>query len=139
HRVPATLRRTSSRHYLHVSLPAKLPPRIRIEDVWPTLDDGRYPVKRTVGSKVDVWATIVRDGHEVLAAAVRYRPPGGRRWREVSMQREPFAPDRWRGSFEVTDLGRWQFGVVAWVDRIASWRWELQRKVEAGQEDLSSE
>ena len=55
------------------------------------------------------------------------------------MERDPFAPDRWRGSFEVDDLGRWQFGVVAWVDRIASWRWELQRKVEAGQEDLSSE
>src|SRR5205814_62756 len=47
--------------------------------------------------------------------------------------------DRWTGSFVVTELGRWQFVVAAWVDRIASWRDEVRRKWEAAQEDLSSE
>ena len=32
------------------------------------LDCGRYPVKRTLGDRVDVWADIFRDGHEMLGA-----------------------------------------------------------------------
>ena len=30
-----------------------------------------------------------------------------------------------------TRLGRWEYSIVAWIDRLASWRHELQRKVEA--------
>jgi starch synthase (maltosyl-transferring) len=117
--------------------PRSKPPRIQIENVWPQLDCGRYPVKRTVGERVEVWAEIFRDGHDVLRAAVRYRPPGGRRWREASMQE--VESDRWTGSFEVTEAGWWQFTITAWTDRFASWRWELERKVKAGQGDLSGE
>ena len=35
-----------------------------------------------------------------------------------------------------TGSGRWQFTIEAWVDRLASCRDELRRKVEAGQTDL---
>jgi len=86
-----------------------------------------------------VWATFLRDGHEVLGGALRFRAPGKRRWRELPMQRLPEDLDRWHGSFEADALGRWQFGVVAWVDRVASWQHELERKVAAGQSDLASE
>ncbi len=48
------------------------PARIRIERIWPQVDCGRYPVKRALGERVDVWATLVRDGHEVLGGALRY-------------------------------------------------------------------
>ena len=113
------------------------PSRIMIENVWPQLDCGRYPVKRTQGERVEVWADVFRDGHEVLRACVRYRPPGARRWREAPMQE--VESDRWTGSFEASELGRYQFTVAAWVDRWASWRHELDRKVEAGQEDLAGE
>ena len=86
-----------------------------------------------------MWATFLRDGHEVLGGALRFRAPGKRRWRELPMQRLPEDLDRWHGSFEADALGRWQFGVVAWVDRVASWQHELERKVAAGQSDLASE
>ena len=86
-----------------------------------------------------MWATFLRDGHEVLGGALRFRAPGKRRWREVPMRRLPEDLDRWHGSFEADALGRWQFGVVAWVDRVASWQHELERKVAAGQSDLASE
>ena len=39
-----------------------------IEDVYPSIDGGRYPVKRIVGERVDVWADVYRDGHEVVVA-----------------------------------------------------------------------
>jgi starch synthase (maltosyl-transferring) len=108
-----------------------------VQRVWPTLDCGRYPVKRTVGDEVDVWADVFSDGHDVLRAVVRYRPPGARRWGEVPM--EPIGNDRWHGTFPVEALGRWQYTITAWIDRWASWRWEIDRKLEGGQKDLSSE
>jgi starch synthase (maltosyl-transferring) len=122
-----------------LKLPAERPARIRIERIWPQVDGGRYAVKRTLGERVHVYATIVRDGHEVLGGAVRYRAPGKRSWREAPLQRIPEDLDRWHGSFAVDALGRWEFEVVAWVDRIASWQHELERKVAGGQSDLSSE
>ena len=112
-------------------------PRIRIEDVWPSLDCGRYPVRRTVGETVEVWADVIRDGHEQLGAAVRVRAPGKRRWAEVPMRH--VGNDRWTATFQVTELGRWAFTVSAWVDRYASWRDEIRRKVAGGQVDLASE
>jgi starch synthase (maltosyl-transferring) len=117
---------------------AKEPPnRIQIQDVSPQLDSGRYPVKATVGDRVDVSATIFRDGHETLGAAIRFRGPGERRWRETPL--ESLGNDRWAGSFAVDACGRWQFSVEAWVDRLASWRHEVSRKADAGQEDLAGE
>ena len=120
-------------------LPQTKPPRIQIEDVWPQLDCGRYPVKRSVGDEVEVWATIFRDGHELLGAAIRYRAPGSSQWDEIEMRKVEDQPDRWTGSFHVDRCGRWEFTIEAWVDRFESWRDELRRKVEAGQTDLASE
>ena len=118
------------------SLP-KTRTRIQVQRVWPMLDCGRYPVKRSLGDQVEVWADVFSDGHDVLRAVVRYRPPGARRWIEAPM--EPIGNDRWHGSFPVDALGRWQYTITAWIDRWASWRWEIDRKLEGGQKDLSSE
>ena len=113
------------------------PPRIQIQAVEPLVDCGRYPVKRTVGDRVDVFATVFKDGHDVLAGAVRVRGPGQRAWREEPLR--ALESDRWAGSFEVDRPGRWQFAVSAWTDRLATWQDELRRKVDAGQEDLAGE
>ena len=113
------------------------PPRIQIQRVAPVLDAGRYPVKRVVGESVGVTADVFRDGHEVLGAAVCFRRAGTRKFTEELLH--PLGNDHWAGSFSVAECGRWQFQVSAWVDRWASWRHELERKLEAGQEDLSSE
>jgi starch synthase (maltosyl-transferring) len=115
----------------------KPPPRIQIEDVTPQLDCGRYPIKRAVGDPVEVWARIFRDGHEQLRAAVRYRAPDARGWQEAPLRHVD--NDRWAGAFEPDCCGRWQYRVEAWVDRKASFRHELERKVEAKQTDLAGE
>src|SRR5205085_1133523 len=113
------------------------PPRIQIQRVEPQVDCGRFPVKRTVGDEVVVTATIFRDGHDVLGATVRFRPPGARRWREAPL--EPLGNDEWHGSFVVDRCGRWSFTVAAWTDRVASWQDEVRRKLEGGQTDLAAE
>src|SRR4051794_3635259 len=118
-------------------LPKTRPPRIQLQEPWPSVDCGRYPAKRSVGDTVEVWADIFRDGHEQLGAAIRYLPPKAREWVETPMRH--VEADRWMGSFPVTELGRWQYTVCAWVDRFASYRDEIRRKSAAGQEDLASE
>jgi starch synthase (maltosyl-transferring) len=117
------------------------PPRIQIERTEPIIDCARYPAKRTVDEPVAVSADVFRDGHEVLRAVVRHRRAGERRWAEA-----PMAPidaagggNRWAGEFSVDRCGTWQFAVEAWSDAFASWRDELRRKVDAGQEDLGGE
>ncbi|HUJ55354.1 MAG TPA: alpha-1,4-glucan--maltose-1-phosphate maltosyltransferase [Gaiellaceae bacterium] len=118
-------------------LPKTRPPRIQILEVAPQVDCGRYPVKRTVGDRVEVTARIFRDGHETLGAAVRHRTPGATRWLEAPL--EPRGNDVWAGSFEADRPGIWSFRIEAWVDRVASLQDELRRKVGAGQQDLAGE
>jgi starch synthase (maltosyl-transferring) len=118
------------------------PSRIRIQLVRPTVEEGRWPVKRTVGDTVAVSADVFRDGHEVLRAVVRHRGPGERRWRE-----DPLSPVdahhngvRWAGDFRIGDKpGRTQWTIQAWVDVFAGWRDEIARKLQGGQIDLSGE
>jgi starch synthase (maltosyl-transferring) len=110
--------------------------RIIVFDVSPQVDCGRWPAKACVGDRVEVSATIVRDGHETLRAIVRYRRPKGR-WREAPL--EPLGNDRFAGAFEVDAVGRWRFEIEAWVDRHSGWISEVDRKIAAGQADLAGE
>ncbi len=117
------------------------PVRIVIENGAPTVDQGGYPAKRCAGDTVEVSADIFRDGHDLLRAAVRYRPVLSEAWDEVELH--PIDAEkggvRWAGSFVADRAGRWQFEFVAWTDRFGTWRDELARKIEAGQEDLRGE
>src|SRR5574338_911144 len=109
-------------------------PRFVIEDVFPSVDGGRYPVKRIAGESVDVWADIFREGHDVLAAALLWRPEGNADWRRVPMQLH--GNDRWHGSFTPPGPGVYLFAIEAWTDQFATWRKEFAIRKDAGQ-DLS--
>ena len=106
--------------------------RIAIEAVRPEVDGGRFPVKRIIGARVEIEADIFCDGHEVIAAAVQYRPRGARGWREAPLAREE--NDCWRGAFTVDRLGRFEYTVIAWRDRFRTWREEVTKKVDADQD-----
>jgi starch synthase (maltosyl-transferring) len=110
--------------------------RVTISEIEPQVDCCRWPAKACVGDSVDVAATIVRDGHEVLRAVVRSRR-GRAKPREAPLA--PIGNDRFAGDFDVDAAGRWRFEIEAWVDRHAGWLDEYDRKVAAGQEDLSGE
>lgn len=65
---------TRTRNAPHAHHPSwKAENRIVVEGVYPELDGGRYPVKRVVGDVFEVWADILRDGHDVLRATLRDR------------------------------------------------------------------
>ena len=101
-----------------------------IEDIFPLVDGGRFPVKRIVGERVEVWADIYRDGHDVIAAALVWRRETDREWR-----REPMAHssnDRWGGSFVPDQPGRYLYAIEAWTDEFATWRRGFELKQKAG-------
>ncbi len=112
-------------------LQALSPHRIAIERVYPELDGGRHAVKRTVGDVLEVRADIFCDGHEKIAAVVRYRRQDQRRWREVPMRHVD--NDRWVGRVPLVENARYIYTIDSWRDLFATWREDLIKKHDAGQ------
>ena len=110
--------------------------RVVVEGVEPQVDCGRFPIKRVSGDPVMVTADVHADGHDVVAAVVLYRRAGEETWSETPMQAA--GNDRFQAEFVVDALGRYEYSIEGWIDRFASWRQELSKKVGAEQ-DVSSE
>ena len=105
--------------------------RVQIQAIEPTIDGGRYAAKAVPGDDFIVGADIFREGHEKIAAAVRFRGPSDGRWREAPMRHD--VNDRWYGAFRVDEVGRWRYGVVAWTNHYATWLDGLQKNHAVGQ------
>lgn len=103
--------------------------RVVIENLRPSVNGGRFPVKRVVGDEVSVEADIFADGHDVIAACVQWRLPGSEQIVEVPM--EPLGNDRWRGRYRINQLGVHRFTVIAWIDRFLTWYRDLRKRVAA--------
>ncbi|MDH4455122.1 MAG: DUF3416 domain-containing protein, partial [Verrucomicrobiota bacterium] len=43
-------------------------PTVVIDDLYPCLEGGRYPIKRVVEEPLEVYADIFKDGHDVISA-----------------------------------------------------------------------
>jgi len=112
-------------------------PSVVIENLQPLIDGGRYPIKRIVGEDLVVEADIFKDGHDVVAAILKWRVLGKRAWRETPMN---FVDnDRWRGICTLYDEDIHEYTVEAWTDDFRSWQAEFAKKFEAGISDLRSE
>lgn len=106
--------------------------RVVIEGVQPEIDGGRFPVKRVVGEKVVVEADVFADGHEAVACDLLYRAKDGQEWSRVPMH--PLGNDRWQGEFRVEELTTYLYTIEGWVDRFHTWRSDLVKRLEAGQD-----
>ncbi len=62
------------------------PRRVVIENVFPEIDGGQFPVKRTIGETVTVTADIHTDGHDLITAVLRYRDGDDPSWRETPLR-----------------------------------------------------
>src|SRR5690554_5013618 len=110
--------------------------RIAIEGVSPEIDGGRFPAKAVVGEDYVIEADIFSDGHDVIDAAVEWRPRGSEQWQTVPMH---FVDnDRWAGAIRFEQIGSHEFTIIAWRDLFAGWRRDTEKKVAAGQ-DVSLE
>ena len=110
--------------------------RIRITDVQPQVDQGRYAVKRVVGDTVEVQATVFRDGHDKLNVVLQYGAEDTGDWIEVPMKL--LGNDRWSASFTVERLTDYKYTIEAWTDQFGTWQEEVHKKATAEQ-DVTSE
>src|SRR5438874_8644894 len=112
-------------------------PAVVIENLSPLVDGGRYPIKRVIGEDLTVEADIFKDGHDVVAATLRWRLVGATSWHETSMHF--IDNDRWRGVCTFYDNATYEYTVEAWTDTFSGWKQEFATKFEAGITDLTSE
>jgi starch synthase (maltosyl-transferring) len=111
--------------------------RVIIEEIQPSIDAGRYPVKRIAGDTVAVTAAIFSDGHDHVAARLLYRHAATKRW-----QTAPFRElnnDLWTATFPVEQIGQYFFTVEAWVDHFDTWTADLTKRLavqETGTQDI---
>jgi starch synthase (maltosyl-transferring) len=103
--------------------------RAIIENVQPSVDAGRFAIKRCVGDVVTVEADAFIDGHDAVRCVLMHRRRGERTWRESEMA--PLGNDRWRGAFGVTDIGAYEYAVSAWADEFATWSKDIGRWTQA--------
>ncbi|HUG48656.1 MAG TPA: alpha-1,4-glucan--maltose-1-phosphate maltosyltransferase [Candidatus Limnocylindria bacterium] len=106
--------------------------RVVIEGISPQVGGGRFPVKRTVGDELVVEADAFADGHDEIRVVLRHCPPGAAEWRETAM--EHVGNDRWRAVVPLDEMGRLLFTIAGWVDHFRTWRHDLEKRVEAGQD-----
>ena len=112
-------------------------PSAVIENLRPLLDGGRYPVKRVIGEDLAVEADVFKNGHDVVAAALKWRTLGETRWQETPMQHVD--NDRWRGVCTLYENAIYEYTVEAWTDTFRGWREESAKKFEAGISSLTAE
>ena len=105
--------------------------RAAIESVRPEVDGGRFPAKRVIGDSFVVRADVFGDGHDLIAAELVYRHEDDDRWTHQPMQ--CVAQDEWETSIRLEKLGRYQYTVRAWVERFETWRQDMGKRVDAGQ------
>ncbi len=105
--------------------------RIVIEGVTPQVNCGAFPVKRVLGERVVVHANIFSDGHDQVRAELLHKFNGAAKWTITEMVH--LVNDEWEAAFQVRKLGTYAFTVRAWVDHFETWRRDIRKKWEAGQ------
>jgi len=111
-------------------------PRLTIEAVRPSTPS-RMAAKAVVGERVPVRALVYRDGHDVLAARVRWRAVGTKGWSSAPLRLVEPGLDQWAGELVAEDVGAHEFVIEAWTDRFATWRHAAEIKAAAGDPELA--
>jgi starch synthase (maltosyl-transferring) len=108
--------------------------RIPILDVQPVVQCGDLPAKAVTGETFQVTATVFREGHEMLGAAVVLIDPDGADSPLTIMRELAPGTDRYGADVTPDRVGQWRFRVEAWGDRIAHWRHDAAIKIPLGQD-----
>lgn len=105
--------------------------RVVIDYVAPQINCGQFYIKRVISEIIDVQAHILVDGHDVIAASVRYKHEKEKIWKETRMQL--VINDEWSASFQVSKQGFYDYKVQGWVDYALNWQHGIVRKIDDNQ------
>jgi len=109
-----------------------------INGVRPSTPDRVSAAKAVAGRPLAVSADVFADGHDMIAARVRFRPadrgrPGkARAW--VSTPMVALGNDRFQAGVVPEATGNYEFVIDGWVDAAGTWRHLIGAKLAAGQD-----
>ena len=115
--------------------------RLVLTDIAPVISCGRYPARAVIGEQTPISATVLREGHDAVAANVVLKSPDGTKGPFTRMVPGTPGTDRWHATVVPTTQGRWTYTIEAWGDPVSTWRHAVEVKLEAGQgaEDLAND
>lgn len=103
--------------------------RVIIENVTPSIEDGKFPAKRVIHDEFVVNADVFADGHDVLRAEILYKHENDKQWHRIEMV--PLVNDYWEGSFRVNNTGWYTYKVEGWIDKFKTWYRDILKKYNA--------
>ncbi len=117
-----------------VPQPAPFAPvgRIPVTEVFPVVEDGRWPAKAVVGEVIPVRATVFREGHDHFGATAVLVRPDGTDGPSARMHEVAVGLDRYEARLAPDSPGDWRFRVEGWSDPYGTWAHDASIKVPAG-------
>lgn len=104
--------------------------RIVIEDVKPSVDEGRFAAKHIIGEIIEVSADVYMDTQDQLAVDLLWRSNQNDLWEAARMT--AVGNDRWVGRLALQEIGIYEFVIESWHDTFSTYRNHLVKKIEAG-------
>ena len=116
----------------------KMKGEIWVENVKPSVDNGKRYAKVTEGEDVTVKCDIISHGTARVDAAIMFRHDTEKKWRFSSL--EFVDNDSWSGRFQADKTGLYRYRIVAWHDQVSTLMADCKKWLDAGEdikEDLN--
>ena len=106
--------------------------RIPVTEVFPVVEDGRWPAKAVPGEVIPIRATVFREGHDRFGATAVLVRPDGTDGPSARMVEILPGLDRYEARLAADAPGDWGLRVEGWSDPYATWAHDAGIKVPAG-------
>ena len=106
--------------------------RIPVTEVFPVVEDGRWPAKAVPGEVIPIRATVFREGHDRFGATAVLVCPDGTDGPSARMVEILPGLDRYEARLAADAPGDWGLRVEGWSDPYATWAHDAGIKVPAG-------
>jgi starch synthase (maltosyl-transferring) len=106
--------------------------RVVITEIFPTVENGRYPAKLVVDEEVTFTASVFGDGHDDVKASVFVKHSQTPEVIEIPMTF--VINDQWKATHNFQTPGTYEFWIEGWEDHFETWKKGLKKKFEAGQD-----
>lgn len=107
------------------------PSSVVIDRVVPMIEGGRFAVKRYLDEEVKVTAHLLVHGHDLPKGRMHVRHQSEAESTTYQLKAE--YNDEWSATFKPTKLGNYICTVEAAMDRFGTWKSDVQKKRNAGQ------
>ena len=105
--------------------------RIPVTEVFPVVEDGRWPAKAVPGEVIPIRATVFREGHDRFGATAVLVRPDGTDGPSARMVEILPGLDRYEARLAADAPGDWGLRVEGWSDPYATWAHDAGIKVPA--------